>query len=186
MSETAEQVNESPQNNLPIAKHKATEEVELAINTPESLKIDTGHTLQCQPILNSTSQQGIDRDANCQQHQLQDQAEQDADILHDDEDHTAIDSIAEGASIQPEQSLTELLPIDNVTIPTENVGCILVTRYLQQFLEEYLPPSDKQAFLDVYHMLSLLDKYLYDNPKQHTHCMSSNIEYVALLIMQYI
>ena len=30
-------------------------------------------------------------------------------------------------------------------------------------------------------MLSLLDKYLYDNPKQHTHCMSSDNEYVILL-----
>ena len=30
-------------------------------------------------------------------------------------------------------------------------------------------------------MLSLLDKYLYDNPKQHTHCMSSDNEYIALL-----
>ena len=30
-------------------------------------------------------------------------------------------------------------------------------------------------------MLSLLDKYLYDNPKQHTHCMSLDNEYVALL-----
>ena len=30
-------------------------------------------------------------------------------------------------------------------------------------------------------MLSLLDKYLYDNPKQHTHCMSPDNEYVALL-----
>ena len=30
-------------------------------------------------------------------------------------------------------------------------------------------------------MLSLLDKYLYDNPRQHTHCMSPNNEYVALL-----
>ena len=30
-------------------------------------------------------------------------------------------------------------------------------------------------------MLSLLGKYLYDNPKQHTHCMSSDNEYVALL-----
>ena len=55
------------------------------------------------------------------------------------------------------------------------VGCIFVTSHLQQFLE------DKQAFLDVYHMLSLLDKYMYDNPKQHTHCMSSDNEYVALL-----
>ena len=30
-------------------------------------------------------------------------------------------------------------------------------------------------------MLSLLDRYLYDNPKQHTYCMSPNNEYVALL-----
>ena len=30
-------------------------------------------------------------------------------------------------------------------------------------------------------MLSLLDKYLYDNLKQHTHCMSSDNEYVKLL-----
>ena len=30
-------------------------------------------------------------------------------------------------------------------------------------------------------MLSFLDKYLYDHPKQHTHCMSSDNEYVTLL-----
>ena len=30
-------------------------------------------------------------------------------------------------------------------------------------------------------MLSLLDKYMYDNPKQHTHCTSSDNEYVTLL-----
>ena len=30
-------------------------------------------------------------------------------------------------------------------------------------------------------MLSLLDKYLYNNPKQHTHCTSSDNEYVTLL-----
>ena len=66
-------------------------------------------------------------------------------------------------------------------MPTEKVGCILVTSHLQQFPEDYPPSSDKHAFLDVYHMLSLLDKYLYDNPKQHTHCMSSDNEYVTLL-----
>ena len=48
-------------------------------------------------------------------------------------------------------------------------------------LEDYPPSSDKQAFLDVYHMLSLLDNYLYNNPKQHTHCMSSDNEYVTVL-----
>ena len=63
----------------------------------------------------------------------------------------------------------------------QKVGYILVTSHLQQFLEDYPPSSNKQAFLDVYHMLSLLDKYLYDNPKQHTHCISSDNEYVILL-----
>ena len=66
-------------------------------------------------------------------------------------------------------------------MPTKKVGCTLVTSHLKQFLEDYPPSSDKQAFLDIYHMLSLLDKYLYDNPKQHTHCMSSDNEYVTLL-----
>ena len=66
-------------------------------------------------------------------------------------------------------------------MPTEKVGCILVTSHLRQFLENYPPSSEKQAFLDVYHMLSLLDKYLYDHPKQHTHCMSSDNEYITLL-----
>ena len=63
----------------------------------------------------------------------------------------------------------------------EKVGCIFVTSCLKQFLENYFSSSDKQTFLDVYHMLSLLDKYLYDHPKQHTHCMSSDNEYVPLL-----
>ena len=70
---------------------------------------------------------------------------------------------------------------DEVRLPTEKVGCIFVTSHLKQFLENYFSSSDKQAFLDVYHMLSLLDKYLYDHPKQHTHCMSSDNEYVSLL-----
>ena len=66
-------------------------------------------------------------------------------------------------------------------MPTEKVSCILVTSHLKQFLEDYPLTSEKQAFLDTYHMLSLLDKYLYDHPKQHTHCMSSDNEYVTLL-----
>ena len=90
-------------------------------------------------------------------------------------------TVADATSTQPEQSLPVFHPTDDVTVPTDKVGCILVTSHLQQFLEEYPPPSDKQAFLDVYHMLSLLDKYLYDYPKQHTHCTSSDNEYVTLL-----
>ena len=80
-----------------------------------------------------------------------------------------------------DQLLTVLLSTDEVTIPTKKVGCILVTSHLQQFLKNYPQPSDKQAFLDICHMLSLLDKYLYDNSKQQTYCMSSDNEYVILL-----
>ena len=70
---------------------------------------------------------------------------------------------------------------DEVRMPTEKVGSILVTTYLKQFLEDYPSSSEKQVLLDIYHMLSLLDKYLYDYPKQRTHCMSSDNEYVTLL-----
>ena len=60
MSEATEQVNESSENNLPTAKQESIEEVESAINIPESLKIDTSHTLQHQPVLKSTSQHHTD------------------------------------------------------------------------------------------------------------------------------
>ena len=42
MSEMVEQVNKSSQNNQPTAKQESTEEVELAMNIPESLKTNTG------------------------------------------------------------------------------------------------------------------------------------------------
>ena len=45
MSDATEQVNESSENNLPPAKQESMEEVESVINIPESLKIDTSHTL---------------------------------------------------------------------------------------------------------------------------------------------
>ena len=66
-------------------------------------------------------------------------------------------------------------------MPTEKVSYILVTSHLKKFLEDYPPSSEKQAFLYIYHMPILLDKYLYDHLKQHTHCMSSDNEYVTLL-----
>ena len=70
---------------------------------------------------------------------------------------------------------------DDIMIPNEKVGCTFVTMRLQEFLEEYPPSSDKQAFLNIFHMLSLLDRYLYDNPRQHIYCMSLDNEYVTLL-----
>ena len=154
MSDTGKQVKQTTQNNLPTAKPESIDKVELAKSIPGSLKTDTGHLLQWQTIPKSTSQQGIDQDANLQCDQLQDEDKQDtiihnADALHNDDDHTASDTIADGTTIQLEKPITELFPTDDVTIPNKKVGCVFVTRHLQQFLEGYLPPSDKQAFLDI-------------------------------------
>ena len=44
MSETTEQINKSSEYNLSSARQESMEEVESAVNIPESLKIDTGHT----------------------------------------------------------------------------------------------------------------------------------------------
>ena len=60
MSESTEQVNESSQNNLPTAKQESIEVVESAINILESLQIDTGNTLQPQPVLKDTLHNYID------------------------------------------------------------------------------------------------------------------------------
>ena len=162
MSEMEEQVNQTSQDNLLTAKQEFINETETAINIPKSLKTDTSHPLQWKAVPKSTSHQGTDLDANLQHDQLQDKDEQDTiihdtDVLHNDYDHTAIDTIADGTTIQMEKPITELFPTDDVTIPNEKVGCVFVTIHLQQFLEGYLPPTDKQAFLDIYHMLSLLD-----------------------------
>ena len=174
VSEMEEQVNQTSQNNLLAAKQEFIDETESAINILESPKTDIGYPLQWQAVSNSTSYQGINLDASLQDDQLQDEEEQDpmeqdtlvhdTDVSHNDYDSTAIDIIADGTTIQLEKPVTELFPTDDVTIPNEKVGCVFVTTRLQKYLEEYPPPSDKQAFLDIYHMLSLLDRYLSDNP----------------------
>ena len=145
MSETAEQINESSENNLSSTKQESM--VESAGNIPESLKIDTCCTSQhpSQPCT----------DKKCHQCPSSETVEQDADAHQEEDAHPAKNAIRDPTSIHSDQLLTVLLPTDGVIMLTEKVGCILVTSHLQQFLEDYPPPSDKQAFLDVYHMLSL-------------------------------
>ena len=107
--------------------------------------------------------------------------EPDTNAQHRGGKHTEEDITRETTPMQSERLCTSPTCTDKISMPTDKVGCTLVTSCLKQFLEDYPLSSDKQAFLDIYHMLSLLDKYLYDNPKQHTRCMSSDNEYVTLL-----
>ena len=86
--------------------------------------------------------------------------EQDAEVQH-----LMKDTSEETTPTQSEQLHTLPTSTDEVMMPTGKVGCILVTSHLKQFLEDYPLSSEKQVFLDIYHMLSLLDKYLYDHLK---------------------
>ena len=173
--EDAEQTSQSSKHNPSSAKQKSIEDTEVTMNIPESLKIDTGCTSR------HLSQACTDVDEKHQQSMTSEGAEQDTDAQQEDGEHSVEDVTREPTPMHSEQLHATLTGAGDVIMPTEKVGCILVTSHLKQFLEEYPPPSDKQAFLDIYHMLSLLDKYLHDNPKQHTHCMSSDNEYVILL-----
>ena len=68
-----------------------------------------------------------------------------------------------------------------VQIPIEQVGCLQVTRQVQEFLDQYLPKSTEKAFEHIYQILQVLDKYLVHNPKQHQHCISPDSEYITLI-----
>ena len=173
--EDAEQTTQSSEGNPSSAKQKSIEDTDVAINALESLKLDTGHTSR------QFSQVRTDADEKHQQITTSEDAEQDIDTQQVDGEHSVEDVTREPTPMHSEQPRTVLTCADEVIMPTEKVGCTLVTNHLKQFLEDYPPSSNKQTFLNIYHMLSLLDKYLHDNPTQHTHCMSSDNEYVILL-----
>ena len=173
--EDAEQKTQSSKGNPSLAKHKSIKDIEVARNVLESLKLDTGHTSR------QHSQVPTDADEQRQQITTSEDVDKDTDAQDGDGKHSVEDITTEPTPRHSEQPRTVFTYTDEVIMPTEKVGCTLVTNHLTQFLEDYPPSSDKQAFLNIYHMLSLLDKYLHDNPMQHTHCMSSNNEYVILL-----
>ena len=173
--EDAEQTSLSSECNPSSAKQKSIEDTDVAKIVLESLKLDTSHTPR------HLSQVCTDGDEEHQQSMTSEGVEQDTDAQQEDGDHSVEDITREPTPMYSEQLCTMPTCANDVIMPTEKVGCTLVTSYLKQFLGDYPPPSDKQAFLNIYHMLSLLDKYLHDNPKQHTHCMSSDNEYVTLL-----
>ena len=118
MSEATEQINESSECNLSSAKQESMEEVESAVNIPESLKIDTGCTSRC------PSQPCTDTDEKCQQRSSSEFAEQVADAHQEDDEHPAENAAREPTSIHSDQLLTALLPTNDVIMLTEKVGCI--------------------------------------------------------------
>ena len=104
-----------------------------------------------------------------------------SEVLQDEASTTAIEATGDSTMIEVDKPTTEHLLMDEAGTPIKTVGCLFVTIHLQKYLEQYPSLSDKQAFLDLHPMLSLLDHYLYDNPRQHIYCMSMHNEYVTVL-----
>ena len=62
---------------------------------------------------------------------------------HHDGKHTVEDTTEETTTVQSQLSCILSTSMDKISMPTKKVGCILVTSYLEQFLKDYPPSSDK-------------------------------------------
>ena len=102
--------------------------------------------------------------------------------LEDEQFNTAIDDTFDDPMIVMGKPLTTAFVSVNVCIPTEKVGCLQVTNQLREFLIHFPPESKEKAFKQIYKILQVLNAYLIDNPQQHIHCMSSDNEYVSLIM----
>ena len=164
------------------------EEAENAIE-PESNGQDTGmyydssteHNFQPQDELET-----IPEEEEPQTEEKQDIADQDTVIFTPDESkeepfNTAIDDTSEDPTIVMGKPVTAAFVSDDVHIPTEKVGCLQVTSWLQEFLNHFPPESKGRAFEEIYQILQVLNAYLIDNPQQHQYCMSPDSEYISLI-----
>ena len=100
----------------------------------------------------------------------------------DEQFNTAIDDTSNDLMIVMGKPLTTAFDSANVHVPTEKVGCLQVTNQLREFLIHFPPESKEKAFEQIYEILQVLNTYLIDNPQQHKHCMSSDNEYVSLIM----
>ena len=94
----------------------------------------------------------------------------------------AIDDTSEDPTIVMGRPVTTAFVSDDVHVPTEKVGCLQVASQLQEFFNHFPPESKEKAFEQIYQILQVLDAYLTDNPQQHQYCMSSDSEYISLIM----
>ena len=94
----------------------------------------------------------------------------------------AIDNTSKDPTTVMGKSVTTAFISDDVSTPTEKVGCLQVTSQLQHFLNHFPPESKEKAFEQIYQILQMLDAYLIDNPQQHQYCMSPDSEYISLIM----
>ena len=80
----------------------------------------------------------------------------------DDNYHTAIDDDDDYLDdiVQFGNPVTQPFLSRSVRVPTTEVGCLSFTQMFQDYLHEYLPPSQADAYLQIQEMAQRLDMYL--------------------------
>ena len=92
--------------------------------------------------------------------------------------HTAIDD---------DDDLDNTVQIGNpflsrsVRVPTTEVGCLSFTQMFQDYLHEYPPQSQADAYSQIQEMTQRLDVCLKRYPAQYINCMTSDSEFVAFV-----
>ena len=69
----------------------------------------------------------------------------------------------------------------SVRVPTTEVGCLSFTQMFQDYLHEYPPLSQADAYSQIQEMAQRLDTYLSRYPAQYINCMTSDSEFVAFV-----
>ena len=103
----------------------------------------------------------------------------------DENYHTAIGDNDLDDTVQFGNPVTQPFLSRSVRVPTTEVGYLSFTQMFQDYLHEYPPPSQADALLQIQEMAQRLDVYLNRYPEQYINCMTSDSEFVALLIMLF-
>ena len=99
----------------------------------------------------------------------------------DDNYHTAFDDDDLEDTVQFGNPVTQPFLSRSVRVPTTEEGCLSFTQMFQDYLQEYLSPSQADTFLQIEEMAQRLDVYLNQYPAQYINCMTSDSEFVAFV-----
>ena len=109
------------------------------------------------------------------------QDDQPSKASQDDNYCTAIDNDDLDDTVQFGNSVTQPFLSRSVRVPTTEVGCLSFTQMFQDYLHEYAPPSQGDAYSQIQEMAQRLDLYLNRYPTQYLNCMTSDSEFVAFV-----
>ena len=107
------------------------------------------------------------------------QDDQTSEASQDDNYCTAIGDDDLDDTVQFGNPVTQPFLSRSVRVPTTEVGCLSFTQMFQDYLHEYPPLSQADAYSQIQEMAQRLDIYLNRYPAQYINCMTSDSEFVA-------